>query len=294
MSAPAPAELPGVGVVVLSQGTRTDDLRRCLDGLLAQRGVPVDVLVVGNGWEPAGLPAGVRRLTLAENAGIPEGRNVGARHVHGDIVCFIDDDAWIDDPGLLAEVARRFRDRPALGSLQPHVSDETGRTMRRWVPRVRVGDPARPGPGRTIAECVMFVRRDAFDAVGGWPGHFFYGHEGIDLAWRFWDGGWDVHYAGDLSAHHPATSPARHAVYYRHNARNRVWVARRNLPGPVLVAYLLVWIAITGARLARRPAAWAVWWRGFVDGFRTDPGPRRPMRWATVLRLTRMGHPPIV
>ncbi|MGN6606128.1 MAG: glycosyltransferase family 2 protein [Jatrophihabitans sp.] len=286
--------LPSVGVVVLSQGTRMPELRRCLDGLLAQQGVELDVLVVGNGWAPSGLPDGVRTLALPENLGIPEGRNVGAAAVRGEIVGFVDDDAWLDDPDLLAAVAGRFGRDATLGSVQPHVCDEHGVTMRRWVPRLRVDHPERPGPGFTIAECVMFVRRSAFDGVGGWPGHFWYGHEGIDLAWRLWDGGWTVHYAGDLTAHHPATLPSRHAVYYRHNARNRVWVARRNLPAPVLVLYLLSWIAITALRLGRRPRAWWVWWQGFAEGFRTDPGPRRPMRWTTVWRLARLGHPPIV
>ena len=37
--------------------------------------------MVGNGWEPTGLPDGVRGWALAENVGIPAGRNVGARNV---------------------------------------------------------------------------------------------------------------------------------------------------------------------------------------------------------------------
>jgi GT2 family glycosyltransferase len=32
------------------------------------------------------------------------------------------------------------------------------------------------------------IHRSAFDRVGGWPGSFFLYHEGVDLAWRLWDG----------------------------------------------------------------------------------------------------------
>jgi hypothetical protein len=198
-------DLPSIGAVVLSQGTRMVEVVRCLDSLRAQVGVELDILVVGNGWEPEGIGTGVRALALPENLGIPEGRNVGAAAVKGDLICFIDDDAWIDDPHLLARMANAFALRPEVGSVQPHVCDEHGTTMRRWVPRWRTSDPSRPGPGFTIAECIFAVRREAFDGVGGWPGHFFYGHEGIDLSWRLWDAGWEVFYAGNLTAHHPAT-----------------------------------------------------------------------------------------
>lgn len=290
----APSSLGTVGAVVLSQGDRMPDLVRALESILAQRGVRADVLVVGNGWAPTGLPDGVRTHALPENIGIPGGRNVGADLVEGEFILFLDDDAWLPDPGLLAAIVQRFREDPRRGSVQPHVCDPDGTTMRRWVPRTRVGDPTRPGPGFTIAECVMVVRRAAFDESGAWPAQFFYGHEGIDLTWRLWDHGWDVYYAGDLTAHHPATSPARHAVFYRNNARNRVWIARRNLPAALVPVYLTVWSLISAARLVRQPKALRTWWAGFADGWRTSPGPRHPMRWRTVARLARMGHPPVI
>lgn len=286
--------LPSIGVVILTQGTRPTELGRCLDGLRAQRGVALDILVVGNGWSPGNLGPDVRTHALAENAGIPEGRNVGAALVEGELIFFFDDDAWIDDPQLLAKVARIFADRPRVGSVQPRLCDADGTTMRRWVPRLRTRDPQRPGPGFTIVEGITIVRRAAFEQVGGFPGQFFYGHEGVELTWRLWDAGWEVHYAGDLAAHHPATTPARHAGYLRNNARNRVWVARRNLPALLIPVYLGVWTLIMAARLLRRPKAFAAWLGGFAEGVRTPAGPRRPMRWATVVRLARLGHPPIV
>jgi hypothetical protein len=94
--------------------------------------------------------------------------------------------------------------------------------------------------------------------------------------------------------HHPASAPGRHAVYLRFNARNKVWVARRNLPWPLVPVYLGAWTAVSMARLARDPAALRTWLRGFAEGCRTSPGPRRPMRWRTVARLTRLGQPPVI
>ena len=49
-----------VGVVILTQGTRPADLARGIRSMQAQQGVALDIVVVGNGWEPEGLPDGVR------------------------------------------------------------------------------------------------------------------------------------------------------------------------------------------------------------------------------------------
>ena len=57
---------------------------------------------------------------------------------------------------------------------------------------------------------------------------------------------------------HPTTPPSRHAVYFRMNARNRVWLARRNLPLPLVPVYLGVWTALTVARVHDR-ASLLVW-----------------------------------
>ncbi|GGO62918.1 hypothetical protein GCM10012289_08610 [Nonomuraea cavernae] len=67
-----------VDVVVLTMNDRPDAFPRAMASLLAQRGVDLRVVVVGNGVEPDHVPAGVRAVTLPANEGIPQGRNVGA------------------------------------------------------------------------------------------------------------------------------------------------------------------------------------------------------------------------
>jgi GT2 family glycosyltransferase len=282
------------GAVVLTLGRRPAELRRAVESLLAQRGVELDVLVVGNGWEPAGLPAGARGLGLPANYGIPAGRNAGVPHVAGELLFFLDDDASLAQPDALARVAERFAADPRLGLLQLRV-DPTGpgTAPREWVPRLRVGDPRRSSDITAVWEGAVAIRRAVFEAVGGWPAEFRFVHEGVDLAWRVMDAGCAVRYAGDIAALHPAVKEApRHYTHY-YGARNRVWLARRHLPLPLAAAYVAGFAVRTLPRLRAREAR-ADALRGYRDGLRSDCGPRKPLRGRTLWRMLRAGRPPIL
>ena len=283
-----------VGCVVLTMGNRPDDLQRAVSSVLDQRGVEVDVAVVGNGWQPAGLPPQVHPVALPENAGIPAGRHAGVEAVEGDLLLFVDDDAALPDPDTLARMVARFDADPALGVLQPRpVDPQTGETPRRFVPRLVVSDPARSGPLNALWEGVLLVRRSAYDASGGWGAEYFYAHEGVELAWRMWDAGFSVHYAGDIEVRHDAVQPTRHPEFHRHQARNRVWLARRNLPLGIGVVYVIDWLLLTLLRTHSWPDL-REYVAGLVDGVRMPCGDRRRLRWQTIWRMTLIGRPPIV
>jgi GT2 family glycosyltransferase len=283
-----------VGAVVLTQGTRPALLERALRSLLAQRGVTLDVTVVGNGWAPEGLPDGVHAVALPEDGGIPAGRNAGVPHVAGDLLLFLDDDAALEGDDVLARVAGRFAAEPDLGLLQLRVlPDGPGAPPRDWVPRLRIGDRGRSSDVAAVWEGAVAMPRDVFEAVGGWPEHFRFAHEGIDLAWRVMDAGRRVHYAGDLAVRHAPYETAPHDARVYYAARNRVWLARRHLPRALGAVYVLAF-ALRTLPLARSRTRARAALRGYRDGLRGDAGPRRPLRARTLWRMTRIGRPPIL
>ncbi|MEV1044139.1 glycosyltransferase [Streptomyces sp. NPDC049916] len=288
-----------LGAVIITMGNRPGELRALLDSVAAQHGERIEVVVVGNGAPVPDVPAGVRTVELPENLGIPGGRNVGIEAFGpggGDVDALL----FLDDDGLLpnrdtAELCRRaFEADPKLGIVAFRIADpDTGVTQRRHVPRLRAADPMRSSRVTTFLGGANAVRTRVIAEVGPLPEEFFYAHEETDLAWRALDAGWMIDYRSDLVLHHPTTAPSRHAVYHRMVARNRVWLARRNLPAPLVPLYLAVWLLLTLVRLPSRPALRA-WLGGFREGWRTPCGPRRPMKWRTVWRLTRLGRPPVI
>ena len=74
---------PTWSAVVLSQGTRPVELAAAVQSLLDQTDVSLEVIVVGNGWEPSGLPDAVRTVYLPTNLGAPRGRNRGIARAKG-------------------------------------------------------------------------------------------------------------------------------------------------------------------------------------------------------------------
>nr|WP_017585249.1 glycosyltransferase [Nocardiopsis ganjiahuensis] len=285
---------PTLSCVLLTMGNRPAELRRAITSVFEQEGADVEVVVVGNGADLPELPEGVTTVRLPENVGIPAGRNEGVRATRGDVVLFLDDDGWYRSMDLARHVRERFAADPALGALSFRIADpDGGPDQRRHVPRLRVGDSRKSSVVTTFLGGASAVRRSAFEEGGGLPGEFFYAHEETDLAWRIMDAGYTIEYDADAVMYHPAVAPTRHENFYRLNARNRVWLARRNLPWPLVFAYLGTWVGLTLLR-ERDRAALKSWFAGFREGWREDAGRRTPISWKTAWRMTLAGRPPII
>lgn len=280
--------------VVLSQGDRPRELAAAVDSLLAQEGVDLEVIVVGNGWDPEGLPAAVRTVYLKKNVGIPKGRNKGVKAAKGTYLYFLDDDAVLPEQDTVARVERLFASKPRLGVVQTRIASPEGVTAKRWVPRMRDKDPMRSSEVFSVLEGSVAMRASVLKDAKGWASRFFYAHEGIEIAWRAWDSGYTVEYRADLVANHPLVDPARHDDQLWLNARNRVWLAKRNLPCVIAVAYVFNWAVVSVARNAKHPSSALAWLKGACEGIRSGSGRRRPIGWGTVWEMTKRGRPPVI
>ncbi|MFI9210295.1 glycosyltransferase family 2 protein [Streptomyces sp. NPDC053253] len=286
--------------MLLTLNDRPDEEAAAQATLLAQHGVDVRVVVVGNGCRPDVVPPGALTVCLPENVGIPGGRNAGADSLRAagkmaDWLFFLDNDASFPLPDVLARLVAEAERHPEAAWVQPRLTGpDDATTPRRWVPRLRASDPGRPGKVTSMAEGVVLIRRNAFDEVSGWESRLFLYHEGFDLSWRLYEAGWSGWYAASIRMHHPITAPARHALYHRLAARNRIWIAHRNLPAPLVPLYLGAWTVITLARAVRGGGVRETL-HGMREGWTTRRTQlRRPMSWRTVYRLTAAGRPPVV
>lgn len=236
---------PRIGVSIVTMGDRPQAVEALLASVAMQDVRPTRLVIIGNGTALPDysatpgledLDGGVTTIELPENLGCPGGRNEGLRRLAEigdvDVVIELDDDGLLVDKDVFRRVRDHFAADDRLGIVGFRIADETGETQRRHVPRLRAGDPMRGGPVTAFLGGGHAFSMKMLAETGPWPAEFFFTHEETDLAWRALDAGWKVEYDPELLLQHPKTSPARHAVYYRMTARNRVWLARRNLPLP--------------------------------------------------------------
>ena len=209
-----PEPIHEIAVVVLTQGTRPTELARAIASIRAQQQVDPHLVLVVNGAAPPHADRPYQLIVLPENVGIPGGRNVGAAAADARLIMFLDDDAELLDPGLLAAVVDRFKANPRLGAMSIHLIDEEGCTQQRHVPRLGLRSAERSGPVTHFVGGACVVRATAFHGVDGFDPRFFYAMEESDLSWRLLDAGWSIWYSADLKVFHPRTAPSRHRGMY--------------------------------------------------------------------------------
>jgi len=319
-----------VSVVILTQGTRNQDLQHIWNDVLTQSVKPKNIITVVN-CEPVDLgkiPAGVTVEVTGKNLGIPAGRNYGVRGLaknlkhKSDLILFIDDDAYILGSDFIQRAVNIFEANAKLGLVQPKVvtrfgqSDETQETgPRYWIPRADKTPTMESFPAFSVWEGATVIRWDAFIAANGWAEPIFYAHEGTDLAWRVWNAGFETRYEPRLVVSHPPVGPERHDKSIWFGMRNKVVMARRNLPLPFLVIYPAAWFAldfmkILTGKIPHPSGRYAIrtqlpeLFKGLIAGIRMDlseqgyvfdpSAVKRKLSWNTIGVMTKLGRPPII
>lgn len=157
---------------------------------LAQRDASVRVVVVDDGSDDGSTPAAcdrcagpMVRVIHQPNAGLPAARNRGAQEAQGDFLVFLDADDWIEPDFVSHLHAALERERLGAGGS----SAAWGYCQERLVG---------PGPGvwrvpefdpvllllTNLHPVTALVRREAFEAVGGFTASMTRGYED----WDFW------------------------------------------------------------------------------------------------------------
>ncbi|NKE70111.1 glycosyltransferase [Nitrospiraceae bacterium HYJII51-Mn-bac16s-1-B09] len=215
---PFPPDLPWpmISVVVCSyNGAGT--IRDCFEGLLRLDYPSFEVIVVDDGStdETAAITKEFGfQLIRTENRGLASARNTGLAAAQGEIVAYIDDDAY-PDPHWLTYLASTFMRTTHVGVGGPNLPPPGDGPIAECVANAP-GGPVHvllsDQEAEHIPGCNMAFRKSALLEVGGCDPQFRAAGDDVDLCWRLQQRG------GTLGF-----SPAAMVWHHRRNSVVRYW-----------------------------------------------------------------------
>jgi hypothetical protein len=252
-----------------------------------------ELVVVDNGSAPADVlglkrlaarDGRVRLLTDHGNIGFARGANLGARTAKGDVLVFLNPDAFLQE-GCVAELLRGIEGRPSpcivggrvlnadrteqrgarRGEITPVSALLSLSRLSQRVPGWRRFEvhweddeaPREPAAVPTISGACFCMRREDFDAVKGFDEGYFLHVEDVDLCWR-------VRRQGGVVLFHPKAevihlghtshaSPLR-VELYKGLGLARYFRKRADTVGATLLAWALSPLIVCTA--IARPVLW--------------------------------------
>ena len=275
-----------------------ESLEQSLACALADKRVD-ELVVVDNGSLPAdaqllaSLAERDRRVVLMSgqgNVGFARGANLGARRATGDVLVFLNPDAFLQ-PGCIDALTRAIEDRPVpclvggrvlnadrteqrgarRGDITPISALLSLSHMARHVPawkRYEVhweqdATPEGVAAIPTISGACFCMRREDFDAVQGFDEGYFLHVEDVDLCWRIRQAGGLVLFQPKAEVvhlgHTSHASPIK-VEFHKGVGLARYFRKRATTVGQTALAWLLSPIIVCTAIV--RPVMWRVRGRG--------------------------------
>ena len=227
-----------MAVAIVNWNTR-DLLRACLDSCLAE--APEEVVVVDNGSYDGSIDM-VRRefpsvhlKVLSANPGYGAASNIAFRLCRAPHVLLLNSDTEVR-PGALAALSQALDERPQTGVIGPKLENPDGSLQRSVfpfpspyisflkrqplsglvsrLPGLREHYPLNFAHERErrvpwVLGAAQAIRRDAFEAVGGFDESYVMYYEEVDLCYRMQRAGWDTRFVPVATVMHVGGAATR-------------------------------------------------------------------------------------
>src|SRR6266511_2893621 len=217
---PEDLDCPRVSVIVCSRnGART--LHNCFEGLSWVEYPNYEVIVVDDG-STDGTGAIAReygfRVIRADGVGLGAARNIGLEAAKGEIVAYLDDEAY-PDPHWLTYLAAAFLTTSHAGIGGPNIPPPGNGFVADSV----ANSPGGPvhvllsdAEAEHIPGCNLAFRKGALQAIGGFDPRFRVAGDDVDVCWRLREEGSTLGF-----------SPAAVVWHHRRNSIRAYWKQQR-------------------------------------------------------------------
>lgn len=250
---------------------------RCVESVLQCTFDSFQVIVVDNGSTDGSVEKlqnkysdRLKLVCLDENYGPSRARNEGVRAAQGEYIGFLDNDTTVD-PDYISEAIQVFESESKIGAIQcklllmdyPDQIDYVGEYLGTNGFLVQVAPAKTLDKGQfdiqypilAAKSAGMFIRKDAFDAAGGFDEDYFIYVEETDLGWRTWLIGYEVVFAPKSIVYHKfgtstvilgKTQNDYNAKY--HGSKNYILTLIKNFGLPYLIrilpVHIFLWVGL--------------------------------------------------
>jgi GT2 family glycosyltransferase len=252
---------PTVSVVVCTHnGSR--HIAECLSALECLDYPEYEVIVVDDGSTDdtaAIVHQFVVRLIRTENRGLSAARNTGLAAAVGEIIAYIDDDAY-PDRDWLKRLAMVFLNMDCAGVGGPNIAPPGASCVAECVAHAP-GGPIHVLLADTEAEhipgCNMAFRKSVLLAIGGFDPQFRAAGDDVDICWRIQEQGWKLGFSPTATVFHHRRGTLR--AYWRQQVGygKAEALLERKFPDKYNAAGHLTW----AGRVYNARGLTPLWWR---------------------------------
>jgi O-antigen biosynthesis protein len=272
---------PRISVVVCTHnGART--LPECLDHLRELDYPQFEVIVVNDGSSDATAEIVAERgftLLNTDHQGLASARNAGLAAATGEIVAYLDDDAY-PDPDWLHYLAASFAesDHAAVGG--PNIPPPGEGVVARCV----AGAPGGPmhvlvsdHEAEHIPGCNMAFRRSNLEAIGGFDPAFWTAGDDVDICWKLQEAGQTVGFSPGAVVFHRRRDSIRKYLGQQYGYGKAEALLERRWPSRYTRHGYLAWTGRiygngTATESRRRKVHYGQWGKGLFQSLHS-PAP---------------------
>jgi GT2 family glycosyltransferase len=232
---------PRVSVVVCTHNGQST-LTECLARLTTLKYPDFEVIVVSDGSSDASVEIATThgvRLVETEHRGLSHARNVGILNATGEIVAFLDDDAYPDHDWLYY-LAASLRANGHAGVGGPNIAPDNDGLIAECV-AAAPGGPIHVLISDREAEhvpgCNMAFRKSSLEEIGGFDERFRVAGDDVDVCWRLQESGRTLGFSAGAVVMHRRRDSVRRYLRQQYGygeaeaLLERKWPSRYNRAG---------------------------------------------------------------
>lgn len=217
-----------VSVIIVNYNTG-QYAKRCVDSLLEQQGVSLQIVVVDNASQDNSIEllksAYGERITLIaseENLGFGRANNLGAQQTHGDYLLLLNPDTVLKEATVIARLVSRLKETSGCGMLGPAIFEP----RKNKVVKPRMSYPCQkqlrhteklkslPGDIAWLLGACLLIPAALYRQIHGFDPDFFLYGEDVDISLRVREAGYALGYAPDIVIEHVAGASEALSVPY--------------------------------------------------------------------------------